>query len=85
LFEGKSRKIETLTTRKDGVGDFVDFGRGEDEDDMSRGLFEGLEESIPSPCREHVDFVDDIHFVCPEGWLESDGLAEFADIVDARV
>ena len=40
----------------------MQFRGREDEFDMLRRLFQGLEQSVKSLGREHMDFVDDVNF-----------------------
>jgi hypothetical protein len=40
----------------------VGFGGGEEEKDMGRRLFQGLEKGIEGFRREHMDFINDVDF-----------------------
>lgn len=39
------------------------LGRGQDEDRIRRGFFQGFQEGVKSRRAEHVYFIDDIHFI----------------------
>src|SRR2546426_5976864 len=63
----------------------MDFGGCEDEDDGGGRLFERLEQGVERLLREHVDFIDDIHFVAALGGGVADRLAQIADFIHPAV
>ena len=78
-------EVVPLASREDGDRDLVRLGRGEEEFDPFGRLFEGLEQGVEGPGREHVDFVDVIDFEPGAAGPESGVLAEFADLLDSVV
>ena len=78
-------EVEALDAAQDGDGDLLRVRRGEDEDDVRRWLFEGLEEGVEGLRGEHVDFVDDVDLESVSRGRVLDGVADFADLVDAAV
>ena len=67
------------------IGIFCDLGRGEDELDVRRRLFQRLEQRVERRRREHVDFVDDVDLVARSAGPKLHVLAQLADLVDAVV
>ena len=53
-------ELEVLGPAPDGGEDLLGFGGGQDEDDVTGGLLQGLEQSVGRRRREHVDLVDDV-------------------------
>ena len=51
-------EIVPLAARQDGRRDLVQFGRGEDEQDVGGRLLDDLEQGIEGLLGQHVDFVD---------------------------
>ena len=58
-----SLKVVNLASAQDGRQNLMLLGSGEDEDDMLRWLFQRLEKGVEGCCREHVDLIDDKHFI----------------------
>ena len=80
-----ARKIEPLAPREDRDRDLRRLGGAEDELDVFRRLFQGLQQGVEGLAGEHVDFVDDVDFEpCPAG-PHADVLPQLADFVDAAV
>ena len=61
--DGHPFEVVDLTTAEDGGQDLVLLRRGEDEDDVCGRFLECLEEGVEGSRREHVNLVDDEHFV----------------------
>ena len=61
------------------------FGSGENELDVRRRLFEGLEEGIKSRVGQHMDFVDDDDPKAALGRPVLDTFSEVTDMIDARM
>ena len=78
-------EVETLATARDGRGNFLRLGRGEDELHMRRRLLERLQQRVERPGGEHVNLVDEVDFVRPAGWRVGRALAEVADVFHAVV
>lgn len=78
-------EVESLRTGDDGIGDFVDLGRRQNELDVFRWLFQSLQEGVESPLGEHVDLVYDIHFVRRLRRLELSTLDHVTDIIDSGI
>ena len=56
-------EIKDLATGKNGRDDFVLLRGGQDELGVRGRLFQGLQESVESRCRKHVNLVDDVDFI----------------------
>ncbi len=82
---GYALEIVDLTTREDGGDDLVFLGCGENEDDIGRRFLKGLEESVESLLREHMDLIDDKHAVGALRGGHLHLLDKLADVVDAVV
>ena len=82
---GDTRKVEPLAAREDGDRNLLRLGRREDELHMRRRLFERFEQRVERLRRDHVDFVDDVDLEARSRGAIGDGLAEFADVLDAVV
>jgi hypothetical protein len=54
-------EIEALGPGHDRLQDLVSFGRRQNEDDVSRRLFQRLQERVERARRQHVNLVDHIH------------------------
>ena len=78
-------KVESLTPRQDSLGDLVDLGSSEDEDNVSGRFFQRFQECIPSIAREHMHLVDDINAVFRSCRSEGDLFDDAADVVDTTV
>ena len=63
----------------------MNFGRRKDEDHMWRRLFQRLEQSVEGRVREHMDFIDDIDAVRSSKRSKLHILADFTDVVHARI
>ncbi len=66
-------------------GDFLQFGGGEDELDVLRGLLQRLEQGVERAGAEHVDFVNDVNLVASPGGAISGIAAQLADVVHAGI
>ena len=78
-------EIEALAAGQDGSREFVDFRRGQDELDVFRRLFEGLQKSVESAGGKHVDFVDDVDTVFAADGCEVRFVTDLTDVVDTVV
>ena len=74
-----------LAPGQDRVRYLVYLRGGEDEDDVGRRLFEGLQEGVEGLLGEHVHFVDDVDLVPGFDRGEIDVFPQLADVVDAAV
>jgi hypothetical protein len=74
-----------LAATEDGDGDFVNFGRGEDELHVGRWFLESFEEGVPGVVREHVNFVDDEDFEAIALRSVRKAFLESSDVIDAGV
>ena len=63
LVDRKPAEVKALAARLDGLGHLVRIGRAHDEDNVRRGLFQGLEQRVERRVGEHVDLVDDVDLV----------------------
>ena len=52
---------------------------------MAGRLFEGFQQGIECRCTEHVNFIDDVNFVCAVGRHVFDIVPQFPNLVDAVV
>ena len=78
-------KIVPLTAGKNGGRHLLDFGGGKDKDDMGRGLFQRLQQSVEGCRGQHVHLVDDVYLV-PAGAGGVGGLVpQVPDVVHAVV
>src|SRR3990172_665060 len=64
---------------------FLRLCRGENKENVRRGLFEGLEQGVKRLVREHVDFVDDVDLVFAAHGGVPDGFAQFTNMLYASV
>ena len=88
LVDGSHRnhlEIEALTAADYGVEQLLGVGGREDEDYVSRWLFEGLEQSVEALLGDHVHFVDDVDLVARPLRRVLHLLDQVADVVDAVV
>ncbi len=76
-------KIKSLATGNYGFRHFVDFGGGQDKNDMGGWFFQGLEQGVESAFGKHMYFINDVDFMLERGGRKTDGFPEFADIVHA--
>ena len=63
LLRGQVLEVELQATGQDGDGDPLRFGGRQQEFDMRRRLFQGLQQGVEAVFREHVDFIDEIDLV----------------------
>ena len=82
LGQSDSTKIKALAARQNGRGNLMGLGRGKDEDDVSRGLFQSLQQRIESCRSEHVHFIDDVDFLAARGRHVLRVLTNLADGID---
>ena len=75
-------EVVDLTTRKDGGQHLMTLGSSQDEDGMTRGFLQSLEESIERRRREHVYLVDDEHLVATNLGRYAHLVDEFANVVN---
>jgi hypothetical protein len=85
IFESNLPEVESESTRSDGLRDFIDLSRREDEFHMSWWLFQSFEQSIECSGREHMDFIDDIDLIFPLVGLKSRSLDEITHILDSVI
>jgi hypothetical protein len=76
-------QVEALAARQHRDRNLADFGRGEDELDVLRRLFERLQQAVEGLRGEHVHFVDDIDLVTRRNRAVAHLFDDLADIVDA--
>ncbi len=82
--ERKRTEVEPLDPGDHGGADLGAVGGTEDEEDVRRGLFEGLEQDVPT-LRDPLDLVDDEDLRRQVGGRRVDARQELADIVDPVV
>jgi len=78
-------EVKDLAARKNGRDDFVFLCRGQDELGIRRRLFQGLQESVESRCRQHVNLVDDVHLILSDLWWDAHLVDQAADVLDRVV
>ena len=74
---------KALAARQHGHRHLVDLGRGEDELDVGRRLFERLQQRVEGVLRQHVHFVDDVDLVARRDRPVAHAVGQLADVVDA--
>ena len=75
-------EIELQAARQDGDRKFLRIGRREQELDVGRGLFQGLQQGVEGMVREHVHLVDEVHLVTGPRRCVGDVVQQFARLVD---
>ena len=78
-------EIEALAAREDRRGQAPRLRGGQHEDDVGRGLLQGLEQRVEGGLRQHVDFVDDVDLAPPARRRVAGVLAERPHLVDAAI
>ncbi len=63
----------------------MNLGRGEDEDRVTRRLFEGLQQRVEGRLGEHVDLVDDVDLVLALVGRIAYLVSQVANVVDAAI
>ena len=61
------------------------FGRRKHENRVRGRLFERFEQRVERRAREHVNLVDDVHFVLARNRRVRHVVHDFADLIDAVV
>ena len=82
---GKSAEIVSLAAGQNRDRQLVGLRRGKNEDDIGRGLFQGLEQGVEGCVGEHVDFVDDKYTEAPLGGRILHLVDDRANVIDAVV
>ena len=85
ILAGNTPELITLTARQDGHGNPFRLRRRQDEDDMGRRFFQGLQKGIESFCRQHMDFIDDVNLLMAFSRHEFNRFPQGADVFDAAV
>ena len=85
LGDGAALELEDLAAGSDGDRQFVQFGRGENEDDAVRRLFQRLQEGVHGVARKLVGFVDDVDLVAAFHRRELDAGDQIAHVVHFAV
>ena len=83
LVLGDAPEIEALAARNHCYRNLAGLGGGEDEFDVLRGFFQGLQKRVEGVGRQHVDFVDDIDLVARAGGAITHPFDQLAHVVDA--
>ena len=78
-------EVKALAPRMNRGQHLFRFRRRQDEHDVFRRLFQGLQQSVPGIGREHVGFVDDVDFVAAAGRGKVDALVQVLDVFHAAV
>ena len=78
-------EVVPLAPRQDGDRDLVRLGGGEEELDVRRRLFQGLQQGVEGPGREHVHFVDVIDLEPSPAGPQRGVLPQLAHLLDAVV
>ena len=75
-------QIKSLTARQNGHRHLANFGSGEDEFDVRRRLFQGLQQGVERGRRQHVHFVDDIDLVARLDRRIARAVQQLAHLID---
>ena len=76
-------QVELQAAREHGDRDLLGVGGREDELDVLRRLFKGLQHRSKRVPRQHVDFVDQVNLVAPDRRRIARGVENLAHVVDA--
>ena len=82
---GHALEVVNLTSAENGRQNLVLFGSGKDKDYMRRWFFQRFEEGVESCGTQHVDLVDDKHFVFSYLWRNAGLLHQGLDLVNTVV
>ncbi len=74
-----------LTAGEDRDGNLVDFGGGEHEVDVRRGLFQRFQQGIERLGGQHVHFVDDNYFKWRRGGKKTNFFLELTDLLNSPI
>ena len=74
-------EVELQATRQHRHRQLLGVGGREQEFDVRRRLFQGLEQCIKAVAREHVHFVDEVHLVTPARRRVRNVVEQFARVV----
>ena len=85
LIEGNTTKAELLAPRQERGRYRLGLGGGENEDQVSRGLLDNLEECVKGLPREAVNLVEDDDFVTIPSRSVPQAFGELAHLVDLGV
>ena len=80
-----AREIVTLTTRQDGHGNLVRFGRGKEELHMLRRFFQRFKQRVERLFGQHMNFVDNVNFESRPAGTDGNVLTQLANLFDAAV
>ena len=78
-------EVINLASAEDGRQNLVLFGGGKDKDYMRRWFFQRLEKGVESSGTQHVNLVDDKHFIFSYLWRNAGLLHQGLDLVDTVV
>ena len=85
VFRVNAPEVKPLAAGQDGGRKLVDFGGGQDEFDVLRRLFQGLQQRVERTGGEHVDFVNNVDAVFAADRREVRLVPDVPDVVDTVV
>ena len=85
VFHGNAVKFVALAARENGERDFFRLGGGQDEKHVAWRFFQCFQEGIEGFLRQHVYFIDNVHFLAAGGGKRPDRLLQRTDLLDAPV
>ena len=85
VLHGHAAEVVDLATGENGWEQFVLLGGGKDEDSVFGWLFESLQKGVEGSSGEHVNLIDDEHFVFAHLRRNVHLLNELADVVNTVV
>ena len=85
VFRPDAGEIVPLAAGEDGGRDFLDLGRGEDEDDVGGRLFQRFQQGVEGRCGQHVYLVDDVYLIMTGTGSVGCLITQVADVVHTVV
>ena len=78
-------EVVPLAAGKNGGRHLLNFGRGQNENDVGRRFFQRLQQGVEGRCGQHVHLVDDVYLILTGTGGVGGFVAQVADIVHAVV
>ncbi len=78
-------EIKLQATRQDRYRYFLRIGRGKNEFDVGRRLFERFQHSVERMPSQHMDFVDHVDFESAAAWRVYRLLEQLCHFLDAAI